>query len=414
MTDLDIANQRRGWLAVAIGFVSLAFTFGARSSVSMVLPLWQWQLGWTGAQVATGASVVFAMMALGSPIAGNLMDRYGGRLVIALGLAALALGIGSTSYVSDPYYYFIFFGIVGGVGQASVSIPIVTAVVSGYFNRLRGLAIGIAVAGASAGQFPILSGLGFMIAAIGWRGSYQVLAVILGLLTLLVLFTFKPPIQKESNDLPAHSVHDDQLSDRLKRLFGNRTFMLLLGAFTLCGFTTAGVIDVYFIPYAISCGFTLIEGSTAYGVHGLGNLVGVILFSWLADQVHRPRLLALMFFLRALTFILLMFIAADLNVMFVFAAIFGVLNFATFPIIANIVATHIGVGIIGLTLGILFGGHSLGAAVGAMVGGWIFDWTAQYYWIWWLSSLLAVLAGIFALLVNENRVPRGKESPTLP
>ena len=109
MTDLDIANQRRGWLAVAIGFVSLAFTFGARSSVSMVLPLWQWQLGWTGAQVATGASVVFAMMALGSPIAGNLMDRYGGQLVIALGLAALALGIGSTSYVSDPYYYFIFF-----------------------------------------------------------------------------------------------------------------------------------------------------------------------------------------------------------------------------------------------------------------------------------------------------------------
>ena len=171
MTDLDIANQRRGWLAVAIGFVSLAFTFGTRSSVSMVLPLWQWQLGWTGAQVATGASVVFAMMALGSPIAGNLMDRYGGRLVIALGLAALTLGIGSTSYVSDPYYYFIFFGIVGGVGQASVSIPIVTAVVSGYFNRLRGLAIGIAVAGASAGQFPILSGLGIMIAAIGWRAS---------------------------------------------------------------------------------------------------------------------------------------------------------------------------------------------------------------------------------------------------
>ena len=251
-----------------------------------------------------------------------------------------------------------------------------------------------------------------MIAAIGWRGSYQVLAVILGLLSLLVLLTFKPPIQKESNDLPAHSVQDDQLSDRLKHLFGNRTFMLLLGAFTLCGFTTAGVIDVYFIPYAISCGFTLIEGSTAYGVHGLGNLVGVILFSWLADQVHRPRLLALMFFLRALTFILLMFIAADLNVMFVFAAIFGVLNFATFPIIANIVATHIGVGIIGLTLGLLFGGHSLGAAVGAMAGGWIFDLTAQYYWIWWLSSLLAVFAGIFALLVNENRVPSGKESPT--
>ena len=78
----------------------------------------------------------------------------------------------------------------------------------------------------------------------------------------------------------------------------NRTFLLLLGAFTLCGFTTAGVIDVYFIPYAISCGFTLVEGSTAYGFHGLGNLAGVVLFSWMADHVHRPRLLASMFFAR--------------------------------------------------------------------------------------------------------------------
>ena len=68
-------------------------------------------------------------------------------------------------------------------------------------------------------------------------------------------------------------------------------------------------------------------------------------------------LLASMFFLRALTFVLLLFIAADISVMFTFAVIFGVLNFATFPVIANIVATHISVRIIGLTLGLLFGGH---------------------------------------------------------
>jgi predicted MFS family arabinose efflux permease len=197
----------------------------------------------------------------------------------------------------------------------------------------------------------------------------------------------------------------------LKFLFVNRTFLLLLGAFTLCGFTTAGVIDVYFIPYAISCGFTLVEGSAAYGVHGLGNLAGVILFSWMADHVHRPRLLASMFFLRALTFVLLLFIAADISVMFIFAAIFGILNFATFPVIANIVATHIGVRIIGLTLGLLFGGHSLGAALGVLIGGWMFDLTAKYDWVWWLSVVLAALAGVFSILVNETRPSRGQEAP---
>ena len=118
-----------------------------------------------------------------------------------------------------------------------------------------------------------------------------------------------------------------------------------------------------------------------------------------------------MFFLRALPFILLIFISTDLNLMFAFAVIFGVLNFATFPVIANIVATHIGVGIIGLTLGLLFGGHSLGAAVGAFIGGWIFDLTAQHHWIWWLSFFLAILAGFFALLVKENRLTRERTSP---
>ena len=100
MTDLQLINRRRGWIVVGLGFISLAFMFGTRSSVSMVLPLWQLQLGWTGTQVATGASVVFAMMAIGSPIAGNFMDRYGGRLVMAVGLAAAAIGIGTTSFLS--------------------------------------------------------------------------------------------------------------------------------------------------------------------------------------------------------------------------------------------------------------------------------------------------------------------------
>ena len=406
MTGIAETNMKRGWVVVAICFVAMAFTFGARSSVSMVLPLWQAELGWTGSESSAGAWIVLTMMALGSPIAGNVMDRYGARRVIATGLTALALGVGGTSFVSNSLYYYLLFGIVGGIGWASVSIPLVTAAVSGYFVKYRGLAIGIAVSGATGGQLPVLSLLGVTIAVLGWRDAYQILAVLLAIFAALVYLRFKPPLA--NSDDPAQrnaNTIDDTLAERLQLLFGNRTFLLLLGAFSLCGFTTAGVIDVYFIPYAISCGFTLIEGSAAYGVHGLGNLAGVILFSWVADHVNRPRLLATMFFLRAFAFVLLMFISADISVMFIFAAIFGILNFSTFPVIANIVVTHIGVRIIGLTLGLLFGGHSLGAAIGVVLGGWMFDLTARYEWVWWVSAGLAAMAGVFAILVKENRPP---------
>ena len=409
MTNFDKANRNRGWIVVAICFGVMAFTFGARSSVSMLLPIWQEELDWSGSQAARGASIVLIMMALLSPVAGNLMDRYNARLVIVIGLTGLASGIGATSFVTDPVYYYLLFGVVGGVGWAFVSIPMITAAVSGYFERMRGLAIGIAVSGASGGQLPILSGLGILIVAIGWRASYQFLALVVAALAILVLFWFKPPLGESRSSQPSGGDDLDTLSERIKFLMVNRTFLLLLGAFTLCGFTTAGVIDVYFIPYAISCGFTLVEGSTAYGFHGLGNLAGVVLFSWMADHVHRPRLLASMFFLRAITFVLLLFIEADIGLMFMFAVIFGTLNFATFPVIANIVATHLGVRILGLTLGLLFGGHSLGAAVGVSIGGWMFDQTAKYSWIWLLSIVLAALAGVFAILVKETR-PAGKDS----
>ena len=403
MIDFDTANRKRGWIVVAICFGVMALTFGTRSSVSMLLPIWQEELDWSGSQAARGASIVLTMMAFLSPIAGNLMDRYNARLVIAIGLTALALGIGATSFVTDPTHYYLLFGVIGGVGWAFVSIPMVTAAVSGYFERMRGLAIGIAVSGASGGQLPILSGLGILILAVGWRGSYQLLALIFAALAVLVLLWFKPPRDERQSSQLSEVDDADTLSERLKFLIANRTFLLLLGAFTLCGFTTAGVIDVYFIPYAISCGFTLVEGSAAYGFHGLGNLAGVVLFSWMADHVHRSRLLASMFFLRALTFVLLLFIEADIGLMFIFAVIFGTLNFATFPVIANIVATHLGVRILGLTLGLLFGGHSLGAAVGVSTGGWMFDLTAKYSWIWLLSIVLAALAGVFAILVKETR-----------
>ena len=406
MASIADTNRKRGWIVVAICFVTMGFTFGARSSISMALPLWREEMGWTVAQSSSGASLVLLMMALGSPIAGNLVDRFGARIVIACGLVALGLGVGGTAYATEPWHYYLLFGGVAGIGYASVSIPMVTAAVSVYFVRSRGLAIGIAVSGATGGQLPVLSLLGILIATLGWRSTYQIVGVLMAAFAVLVLLRFKPPLDDPDDAAQVRSVAPaDTLSERLQFLFANRTFLLLLGAFSLCGFTTAGVIDVYFIPYAISCGFTLVEGSAAYGVHGLGNLAGIVLFSWMADHVNRPRLLATIFFLRAAAFVLLMFIAADIGVMFVFAAIFGILNFATFPVIANIVATHIGVRIIGLTLGLLFGGHSLGAAIGVVAGGWMFDLTAKYDWIWWISVGLAAMAGVFSILVKENRSP---------
>jgi MFS family permease len=107
--------------------------------------------------------------------------------------------------------------------------------------------------------------------------------------------------------------------------------------------------------------------------------------------------------MRGLSFILLMFIADDPALLFVFAVAFGLFDYSTVPVTASLVASHIGLRIMGLTMGILSAGHALGAAIGLFLAGRLFDLFQQYSWTWIASLALALLAGLLSFLIRENR-----------
>ncbi len=376
----------------------------------MLIPVWENELGWARTATSGGSSLVLAIMALSSPFAGNLLDRYGPRPVLAGGLILLGGAILATSQIDRQWQFLVWFGLVGGFGYGALSLPLVSTAVALYFDRNRGIATSIAMSGSTGGQLPVLILLGFMTTTIGWRGAYVVFGVALLLLVPVTLVMVR---RRQDNAAPEPSRDGtrDTLSHKLRFLGRDRTFLLLLGAFTLCGFTTSGVIDVHFVPYAVASGYPLVDGTAAYGVHGLFNMFGLLLAGFLSDRVNRPRLLAGIFFVRSLSFVLLLFMARDISLMYVFAAIFGLLNFAVLPLIASLVASHIGVRIMGLTMGLLFGGHSLGGAVGALMGGYFFDWMGHYHWVWIISVGGAFAAGVFTIMISETR---GEERPSAP
>lgn len=398
------AAGARAWAIVGLIFCALGLTFAARSSVGVLIPSWEAELGWARAVSSTGSSIVLAVMAVASPLAGNLIDRFGPRPVMSGGLAAVGAAILATSAVSAEWQFLALFGVLGGAGMGAVSLPLAATMIARIFERNRGVATGLALSGSTAGQLPALVLLGLMVAGWGWRGAY--LAFGLALLAAVpaawaLLRPGRPPPRRPAPEAAGIPV-DMPLAGKLAVLARSRTFLLLCAAFWLCGFTTAGVFDVHFVPYAVSCGFALVEGTAAHGVHGVGNMLGLVLFGWLADRVHRARLLAAMFAARALLFVMLLQVAGDLELLFAFALAFGILNFSTLPPIASLVASRIGVGVMGLSMGILFGGHSMGAAVGAFFGGYLFDLMARYEWVWLISIGLAALAAVFALLVEEE------------
>jgi len=135
------------------------------------------------------------------------------------------------------------------------------------------------------------------------------------------------------------------------------------------------------------------------------NMGGMVLAGWLTDRMNRPLLLGAIYVLRALSFIVLMLVATpqDYSLLVAFALIFGVFDYSTVPVTASLAASHLGMKILGLSMGLLSAGHALGAAVGSQMGGTLFDTFATYRWTWTVALITALIAGVLSFSIRENR-----------
>ncbi len=388
-----------GWVVVAVLFVVLSLVMVSRTTIGLLIPTWEEELGWDRTFISTGGAVMLVVMAVGSPLAGLALDRIGARAVNVAGLLIVALAMLLTAGMSAGWEYILIFGVIGGVGFSAISAPLIGTVVSLYFEDHRGLATGIASSGATGGQLILMPLLAVAVAAIGWRTSFVALAALLAATAVLtwILIKRQSPASLDSG------ATGSTVWAQLAFLARSRSFWLMGLGYIVCGFTTIGAIRIHFLPYAASCGFPPVQSATAFGVLATFSAIGMIGYGALSDRLHRPLLLASVYFLRAFCFLMLMYISGDVPLLFIFATLFGIFDFSTFPIVANIVATHIGLRIMGLTMGLLFAFHSVGGALGSFAGGWLFDAFARYDWMWLLSFALALLAAFLSLFIPETR-----------
>jgi predicted MFS family arabinose efflux permease len=288
---------------------------------------------------------------------------------------------------------------LAAVGFGMAANHVVSTIVSHRFEKHRGLALGIATSGSTAGQLMVVPLVADIMETTSWRVSYIGLAIACLVLVPVILFLLRGSRGGGSGRLRSA----DSLSTRLHRIFRSWVFHALFWSFFICGFTTSGVIETHLLPYAAFCGFPPLESAMAYGVLSAVNLGGMILSGWLTDRMSRPLLLAIIYGCRAFTFILLAYVGQDLTLLFTFAVIFGLFDYSTVPPTASLVASHLGLRVMGLTMGLLSAGHSLGAAVGVFLAGRLFDMFGRYDWIWFASLGLAIVAGLLALSIRESR-----------
>ena len=390
-------------------FFTVSFSFAARMSLPVLIPVWEVEFKWSRTFLTFGAALIMIVMGGVAPYAGHLLDKFGPRYLVSGGTilsgccVVFGASMDSSSLLLSPVWVFIgVYCVLSAVGYGMVSLPVATATITREFVENRGLATSIGTSGVGGGQLLFIPIMAWAIELAGWRPTLIFFGFLIIAMGVLAFFF-----------LPGETVSTDpnkQTGDRSKSfltkfeiLIRSPVFWLLGGAYFICGFTTAGIVKVHLIPYAASCGFTITAGAAATGVLAGFDMVGMVISGYLTDKWHRPGLLGSIYFMRALTFIMLFFITDNYPLLFIFAIIFGTLDFATVPPTAGLVASHLGVSTMGFNMGILFLGHSLGGALGAISAGALFDLFQTYDWTWMAGLALALIAAVLAWSVPEKR-----------
>ena len=390
------------WIVVAVGFVALSLAFSGRSMLGLAMAEWVEEFGWTKSDISSVMTVALVIMAGLAPAVGYAIDRKGPRLILTAGLLLVAASSAVLAGMHGKLALIVGFAGLGALGFGLVATHAVSSAVARSFDQGQGRAVGIATSGSTAGQFVFMPVLGLLLAGGGWRLGYEALAAA----CLVVALVAWRLLRTGAGSAPARASVEatrESFAARVGYLFRRPVFHGLFWSFLLCGYTSTGVVETHLIPYAEFCGIPPAPSSLAFGVLMGINTLGMVAAGYLTDRMNRTLLLVSIYFFRSLTFLMLPLLIGDASVLWIFAVLFGIFDYATVPPTASLAAGHLGKARVGTAMGLISAGHSIGAAMGAFMGGYLFDATGGYGWLWSSSFGLALAAAMIAGLVPNRK-----------
>ena len=407
------------WVVLAATAFVLLTSGGVRSAIGVFVKPLEATFGWSRTALSFAVAVSIALYGLTGPLVGRLADRWGPRWVLCVGVALVGIGTMMGAAVTQFWQFFVAVGLIAAIGSSATAAPVAATVATRWFERHRGLVLGINGAGMAAGQLLVLPLAMALVATVSWRGAFLALG---GGLLLLVLPLTAALIRNDPSDkgLQAYGASTSAPALTPAQEAAERTtvgeavrtwpFLLLCGSFWVCGYSTFGVILAHFIPHVTDHGFQPQQAAEALGIMGAMNIVGTIASGWLCDRFGPKVPLALYYLLRGLSLFFLPFVTT-LPGLLTFAALFGLNFISTVPATTTLTARIYGRYSVGELSGWIFASHQLGGAIGSVASGWLFDHTGDYTLAFYAGGIWALLATVMVLFIRDEPLVRGKRQP---
>jgi MFS family permease len=368
--------------------------------------------------------LVYMMMA---PIIGTLVDRIGPRKTILPGIFLTGLGFLLCTQIANLFQFYLFFGAVVGMGVTCLSIAPFTVLLAHWFEHRRGAANGLASIGIGTGTLFFVPFIQYLISTQGWQFAYLIFGLLVLMIPLPLNAFFLRHTPKELGLLPdgetlkrieetdLKKVTETRVADspstrderRYQDILKNPRFWGLLFFPSLVSFGAYFII-VHHVKYLTDLGVERNWAASLFA--GIGALSAGFRFfwGWLSDRTGREIAftLGMICFTLGVLFLLLFERFRVTPILYLFAACFGSGWGATAPLFMSIAADLYKGRNFGWIYGTLEGVLGIGAALGAYVGGAIFDRTGSYFWGFILIMVFNLISIPLVWLVAPRKFHR--------
>ncbi|MFC1914979.1 MFS transporter [Chloroflexota bacterium] len=381
----------------------MAITWGSMYSFGIFFKPVLLEFGWTRAVTSGAYSLAFLLNGFLGIFIGRLSDKYGPRIVVTVCSLLLASGYLLSAQIDAVWHLYLFYGVLVGIGSSGAYIPAVSTVAR-WFVAKRGLMTGITMSSVGLGILIVPPIVNVLISNYGWRISFVIIGVITFILIVLsAQFLKRDPGQLGQLPYGGSKVIHEGLGSgyevfSLQRAIRTKQFWMVSMMF-LCFGACVQTIMVHIVPHATDSAITSISAATILAVIGGVSTASRVILGTASDRIGNKRAITISFIMMFIALILLLF-TKDLWMFYLFALIFGLAYGGWSALISVIVAELFGLASLGVILGAVIFGATVGDAFAPFLAGRIFDITGSYQLAFLICVVLSIIAIVLALLLK--------------
>ena len=342
---------------------------------------------------------------VGTPIAGNIADRYGAGRVIAVCGFLYAAGLLLMTVSTTPFMAHLSIGVLTGLAMSGTMFSILLSAVSRAVPaKKRNLYLGIASAGGSSGQVLMIPIGQFVIDTQGWVVMLYVMAA---MTALIIPFAYLMRTRRDTaGSGPALPVQ--RTGEALREAFRHRGYVLLTGGYFVCGLQIM-LIATHFPNMLAGLKVDSSIAALSLSLIGAFNILGTLVWGTAGGRFRQKYLLCWLYSLRSLAMIAFILVPATPTSVIVFSIAMGLLWLGTIPLTGSIVAQVFGLRHRGMLFGFSFVAHQIGSFVGIYAGGYFFDLFGNYNAVWWAAIVMGLVASLMHYPINDKPIERPLE-----